>query len=51
MWIKIFEEDTDKYIITFCKDALILGLKTFNKRYEFLNCNEVDDHCLWYLTR
>lgn len=51
MWIKIFKEDTDKYIITFCKNALILGIKTFNKRYEFLNCNEVYDHCLWYLAR
>ncbi len=51
MYIKIFEGDTDKYITTYCKNALVLGIKTFNKRFEFLNCNLVDDTKLWYLTR
>ena len=51
MWIKIFEGDTDKYITTYCKNAMILGLKTFNKRFEFLNCNLVNDTKLWYVTR
>lgn len=51
MWIKIFEDDTDKYITTYCENALILGLKTYNKRFEFLNCNLVSDYSLWYLTR
>ena len=51
MWIKIFKGNTDKYITTYCKNALILGIKTFNKRFEFLNCNLVDDNNLWYLTR
>ena len=51
MWIKIFEGDTNKYITTYCKNAMILGLKTFNKRFEFLNCNLVNDTKLWYVIR
>ena len=51
MWVKIFEGDTNKYITTYCKNPIVLGIKTFNKRYEFLNCNLVKDTSLWYLTR